>query len=1065
MNITPFKFLLIVSIGVMPVFLMGQAEVANPWTDIPETELNVNQADRQIIPQKYRTVDVDLTKMSSVLDQAPMEFTPAAGNPVIMKLPMPDGSFQRFEIVESPIMEPGLAAKFPEIKTYAGKGIDDPGATIRMDKTEKGFHAIILSKKGSVYIDPYSKQDIDHYISYYEKDFQRPEHLEDFTCEVEGKDFGIDDGNPVNVIESSGNQLRTYRLAVATTGEYTAYHGGTVPGGLSAVVTSINRVNGIYEREVSIRFILIANNNLIIYTDAQTDPYTNANNFTMLGQNQSNLSSVIGLANFDVGHVFGTAGGGVAFLGTVCNSSFKAQGASSNPTPIGNPFNVRVLSHELGHQCGANHTFNGNSGGCVGNGNPGTAYEIGGGSTIMSYSTVCGAHNIVNSTDDYFHTNSYESITDYTINGFGNTCAVVQATGNTPPVANAGQGGFAIPVGTPFTLTGVGTDADGDSLTYCWEQYDLGPAGSPANPVGTAPLFRSLPASSNPSRIFPNISTIVNNNTSVVEHLPSITRPLTFRLTVRDNRSGGGGVDFDQIAFTSTDQAGPFLVTHPNINTPVWTAGTWQDITWNVANTDIAPVNCAIVNIKLSTDGGFTYPITLAENVLNTGHTTVMVPSVPGFLNRIKVEAADNIFFDISNENFEIKLPDNPGFAYYLPTDTLKVCAPDEAVFQLVTSSLSGFTGQISLNTSNVPAGATVSFTDNIVSEADTTLLTISNTAAITPGVYNIDITGIATTGETETVTITLEVQSEAPGEVILGSPLDGATGVPTTPQFFWAPFPGDLDYRIEIANNPSFVGGSVLISSTQKTNSFTPATGLNQGAVYYWRVVAGNICGLGEKAFIRSFQTSASGGTPTPVIINDLGLTVLKWKEDFITSSILQVSEGSTPATGIVYTLVSLPSHGAVKLTNSVLGVGNVFSQDDINNGKLTYQHNGDNATADFFTYTVTTTSGGYLGTLTFSIAITQTTDIKDQLPGVELQVFPNPATDQLQVVLEGEVGKILNMSILNLHGQRVFTDRISAMGGKVSESINVSSLAAGIYFLQIRTERGQLTRKIEIE
>lgn len=652
-----YQFLLALLFILMTYSINAQVKTEVLWNDINESTI-VEKSDRQIIPIFYRTVELNVPHLEDVLKQAPMEFTEASKTEkVVLSLPMPDGTSSRFYIVNSPIMEPELAVKYPEIQTYAGQGIDDPTATVRFDLTPAGFHAMILSENGTVFIDPYSKGNIDNYISYYKKDFIVPESKRgEFICNFE-PDFDIakeiSELMLTNNLKYSGTQLRTYRLAVATTGEYTTYHGGTVEKGLAAVVTSINRVNGVYEKEVAVRMVLVANNNLIIYTNASTDPYTNTNGVTMLGQNQTNLDNVIGNANYDIGHVFSTGGGGVAGLGVVCRAGNKARGVTGSPAPIGDPFDIDYVAHEIGHQYGANHTFNGDAGNCSGtNRNATTAYEPGSGSTIMAYAGICSPQDLQMNSHDYFHLASIMEIVTYTTLGAGN-CPVPTSTGNSPPVVSAGTRGFSIPISTPFVLTGSATDPDGHPLTYCWEEYDLGPAGHPNTPSGTAPIFRSFRGVTSPSRTFPKIADIVNNTQVMGEILPSYARGLKFRLTARDNRSGGGGIGWDSISFSVTNTAGPFLLTVPNTALS-WAGGSVQTVSWNVANTNISPINCSAVRILLSTDGGYTYPTVLAANTPNDGTENITLPNISTSQARIRVEAVGNIFFDISNANFTI---------------------------------------------------------------------------------------------------------------------------------------------------------------------------------------------------------------------------------------------------------------------------------------------------------------------------------------------------------------------------------------------------------------------------
>lgn len=654
-----FSVLLLTTLssGIFPAPASAQPAAAI-WSDAEERAL-VPAGERWIIPQSYRTLALNVPALQETLAAAPLEGTPAAADSaVVLALPLPDGGYGRFRIVQSPVMAPELAAQFPEITTYAGQGLDDPTATTRLDWTPAGFHAIIFGLAGTVYIDPFSRGDVSHYISYYAHDFVRsPDKQFEETLPLAG------DGEALRAelaalrargaLAASGSELRTYRLAMAATGEYTTFHGGTVNAGMAAIVTTVNRVTGIYEREVAVRMVLIANNNQIVYTNPATDPYTNNNGSAMLGQNQANLDAVIGNANYDIGHVFSTGGGGVAYLAVVCRAGSKARGVTGSSQPVGDPFDVDYVAHEIGHQFGGNHSFNGNAGSCSGgNRNGPTAYEPGSGSTIMAYAGICGAQNLQSNSDDYFHGVNLDEIVAYTTAGSGNSCPVTTATGNTPPTVNVGAGGFTIPSQTPFALTGSASDPNGDALTYNWEEFDLGPAGAPNNPL-SPPFFRSWLATVSPTRTFPRLSDLVNNTTVIGEVLPNVTRALNFRLTVRDNRLGGGGVNSANVSFNVTTAAGPFTVTAPN-TAVTWAGNSQQTVTWNVANTTAAPVSCANVDIALSTDGGYTFPLPLVSNTPNDGAQTITVPNIGSSSARVRVSCANNIFFDISNVNFTI---------------------------------------------------------------------------------------------------------------------------------------------------------------------------------------------------------------------------------------------------------------------------------------------------------------------------------------------------------------------------------------------------------------------------
>jgi hypothetical protein len=656
-----FATFLFVSIFILfTSVLNAQLKLAELWNDVVESSITT-VGTRYIAPQSYRTLELDLQDLSSALNQAPNEdLTNVKESGFLLSLPMPDNSFTTFKVVESPVMAEELATKYPNIKTYLGQGINDGTARVRFDITPAGFHAIIFSSKGTVYIDPYSLGETRYYISYFKKDYIPTEEQLSAVCNLFGEDseFGDHIRNLVNdnPYVLTGPQLRTYRLACATTGEYTIFHGGTVAQGLAAVVTAINRVTGVYENEVAVRLELIPNNDLLIYTDPGSDPYTNNSGGTMLNQNQTNIDAVIGNANYDIGHVFSTGGGGVAYLGVVCQAGFKARGVTGLPQPIGDPFYIDYVAHEMGHQYGGNHSFNGSAGACSGgNRNAATAYEPGSGSTIMAYAGICGSQNLQNNSDDYFHNVNFVEMVNYTTNGNGNSCPVITNTGNNEPIATVPAGGFTIPINTPFMLVGSGTDPDNDPLTYCWEEWDLGPAGHPNSPSGNAPIFRSFDPVDVPYRYFPKLSNILNNNQTIGEILPTYTRTLTFRLTVRDNRAGGGGVHYAQMqSINVTNSAGPFLVTQPN-TAVTWPGNTTQTVMWDVANTSVAPINVTEVNILLSIDGGLNFTEILAANTANDGTEDLFLPNLPTTQARIKVEAVGNVFFDLSNTDFTIE--------------------------------------------------------------------------------------------------------------------------------------------------------------------------------------------------------------------------------------------------------------------------------------------------------------------------------------------------------------------------------------------------------------------------
>ncbi len=862
-----------------------------------------------IAPRRFRAATLDRSGMSQLTATAPLERSAAAANAQLtISLPHPDGGYQRFAIVASPVMEAGLAAKHPEITTYSGKGIDDPSASMRMDITPLGLHASIRSPRGAWYIDPYAPQDESLYLSYHSRDLPNPHgalnegaldeaqialasgfyHAGD-AVEVRGigfipgaavnvtvrnpaSDFGsvqnlvaiadqdgvlsvtvtadptrnigayeisATDGrsassasyqvvaDDVTASAAAGTQLRTYRLALLTDPSYATYFGGAA-NVTAAKVSLINRVTQVYEDETSIRLMLINNTDALnLNTAAQM---TGANGpcggaacitaaqatgcaSSTLTRNRQVIGLLAGAGNFDVGHIaLGLDGGGIASLGVVGGNN-KAQGCTGIPTPVGDFYAVDYVAHEMGHQFAGNHTFNGVISNCSGgNRNAGTSVEPGSGSSIMAYAGICGTDNLQTHSDAYWSQRSFDEIVAYTsgvetninevqmgalsafsisgqqfqlqyngqlsapivlgtnyttagvkaaieaISGwpagglvtvsalsntgftvtFGGTLAatsvgqlqlfncsgacsgyigqiaaggqttrhgVVTATGNSAPLVSAPLT-YTIPVRTPFALTGSATQADGDTLTYMWEQNDRAAAtgtGLISNTKLNGPLFRQFGlravvsnsdtleygsvgenlVTTNPTRVFPDMAQILANNTNAVtgacpaaaatptaadmecfsEFLPTAgyvgfagtnasPASLNFRLTARD---GHGGVGSAATRLVLAPNAGPFLVTSHN-SAVVLDAGSSQNVTWSVANTSAAPVNEANVKISLSVDGGASFPYVLAASTPNNGSKTVTLPLVASTMARLKIEALTNVFFDVSDANFTLKL-------------------------------------------------------------------------------------------------------------------------------------------------------------------------------------------------------------------------------------------------------------------------------------------------------------------------------------------------------------------------------------------------------------------------
>ncbi|MGR3857728.1 zinc-dependent metalloprotease [Chryseobacterium indologenes] len=611
---------------------------------------------------------LNISGLKNVLAKAPKRVTEKSE--VIISFPNSTGKMEHFKVTENSNFEPELASKYPDIKSYIGKGVEDPASKVYFSVSPLGLSSMeIYRDQSAVFIQPYTK-DLSTYIIYKKSD--RKDHFNKLECTVSD---AAQKGNLNAVTHKNADDatLRTFRLALSCTGEYTSYFGGTKAQALAAMNNTMTRVNGIFENDFAARMVLIANNDDLIYTNAATDPYSSSSQMKNWNlELMNNLSSTIGNNNFDIGHLFGRDGGGgnAGCIGCICDndmstyqsqgitypSSYKGSGYTSpaNGNPSGDTFDIDFVAHEMGHQFGGNHT---------------SSYRVepdlksvepGSGSTIMGYAGVT-SYDVQNNSDPFFHAISIEQITN---NIKAKTCSVNTSTGNSIPTANAGPD-YIIPKSTPFMLTGSGTDADGDQLTYIWEQMDKGTssetgANSAAQESKTpGPIFRSWTPSASPVRYFPTMSSILAGSLKTagteidVEALPSVARALNFRLTVRDNKAGGGANNSDDTKLTVDPAAGPFMITSQNTAVS-YVKGSSQTVTWDVAGTTANGVNTANVDILWSTDNGSTWTI-LMTGTPNDGSESITIPDTLTNTGRIMIKGSHHIFFDINNANISVK--------------------------------------------------------------------------------------------------------------------------------------------------------------------------------------------------------------------------------------------------------------------------------------------------------------------------------------------------------------------------------------------------------------------------
>jgi subtilisin-like proprotein convertase family protein len=840
------------------------------WKAIAESEIPTGGT-RYIKPTKYQAFELNLESMAAKLAQVKRLDHPNY-IPITIQIPRPDGTLATFEVFENETMSIGLAEKFPEIRAFDGKSLDGTGEIAKFDLTPQGFHAMIMVPGAStIFLDPYAhlSGDLTHYIVYDRAHF---ESTDEFECHFENPALTeVKEGNEVTPVKSLGNcTKRTYRLALNATGEYTTFHGGTVVLAQAAQVTTMNRVNGVYMRDVAVTMTIVANNNLLIYTNATTDPFANGTPGTMINQSHTNCNTVIGSANYDIGHVFGTNSGGLAGLGVVCSNTNKGRGVTGSGAPVGDPFDIDYVAHEMGHQFSGNHTFSGNTGSCSGNGNAGTAVEPGSGSSIMAYAGICSPNDIQPNSDDHFVFASMQEIHTFLAGG-GNSCAVSTVIpGQSAPTVTIAGGSYSIPISTPFALTASATDPDGDVLTYCWEQNNATLNVNVPTATQTAgPNFRSRTPSTNPTRYFPSIASLSGGAASPYEVLPSVARTMTFKCLVRDNELGGGCNDEETVTMTTVASAGPFVVTFPTATGVSVAGNSSMTVTWSVNNTNIAPVSCANADILVSTNGGTTWTL-VGNDVPNDGSEVITVPNVASTQALVMVMCANGTFFDVSNNVFTITAATND-YSLSLISNSISSCQGTDATFNVTVGQIGTFSTPVVLSTTGLPGGAVASFSPGTVTPAGSSVLTIT-TGAVPPGTYPFTINGNAA-GNLKQVSATLSVSNSTISPSTLTAPADNSIDQAVATNLTWTNAGAGLLYTVDIASDAGFA--TIVETATGITATNYTATLLAPATQYFWRVSAYNSCTSPVASGTFDFTTASCQNyayTGAPVVISSSG-------------------------------------------------------------------------------------------------------------------------------------------------------------------------------------------------
>ena len=1080
------------------------------WEKIKNTPSEKTSILKNFDKNKYQLFSLNLDNFKILLADVPSRKNIGSSPMVVINFPDKKGNMERFQVSETSTLAPEIAIKYPNIKTYIGFSLDNPGGRIRFSVTPQGLKTMsTYPNKPALFTVPLNKGDESLYITYDRS--MRIDSKKDFECLTENENVPIKEIISFNR-DANDQILRTLRIAISTTGEYTNFwddgddtNGDAQEDALAALVSTLNRTNEVFEVDMAITFQLVTGTE-IIYPTSSTDPYTGSFN----SQLQSTLTSEVGESNYDIGHLFNYGGnnGNAGCIGCVCVDGQKGSGFSSHSFTDndGGPnmddfFDIDYVPHEIGHQMGGNHTFSQSNEGT------GVNYEPGSGTTIMGYAGITGANDVQDHSDPYFH---YGTINQVLNNLDTRTCWTSSEITNNPPVADAGDD-YTIPQGTAFKLVGSATDSDEeDVLTYTWEQVDSGTTtSSNFGPTKTSgAVWRSRPPSSNPIRYMPVRSRVLSgelteanpqeteDNTSW-ETVSTVGRALNFALTVRD-RSETNGVgqfpqsDFDFMTVTVDGDSGPFAVTSQTTN-ETWNVGESQTVTWDVAGTDTGSVNTSSVNIYLSTDGGLTFPFSAASNVANDGSHTFSVPPADGDSDqlRVMVEGNDNIFYAINSTNFSLQESE---FAMTVEEPSVTVCSPNDVIYNFTYNTFLGFTGTTSFSTEGLPSGLSATFSSNTAStDGEGIELVISNIGVLNEGTYNFQITG--TSGAiVKSTDVDFSVFSNILEIPVLTSPSMNITGVGLSPVFSWEEISNTSSYDIEIATDQQF--SSVLFSENISTNSFSGAS-LEESTVYYWRVKAKNTCGEGDFSEISSFTTQncsvcfSDGNTSyvtstTRVVFNtidnssgkpgaysdytDISTTV---RPDEIHDLTVQVN---TDGDYIVHTKVWID-------WNQDCDFDDVNEEYDLGTAE-----NVADAATTLSPLSITIPSDAIEGLTTMRVSTKYASDPTSCMTGQDAEVedytlavdatlfvedsilegfnlYPNPSNGSFNLKFNTESNENVEIQLYDLTGRLVKELQFSNISFQFSERISFQNTAKGFYVLKIKNGTKQTSRKLLIE